>query len=109
MFRHLGVTSFDSASPLRRAWLGSGANYHTTSSKMYTARIPPVDGHGVRVKRLVEAGVADQDTLKDLEQAALKALRAYDQGHLRLDEGFITLDRFICGFRSCWHRGGLVG
>jgi hypothetical protein len=27
VLRHMGVTSFDSASPLRRAWLGSGANY----------------------------------------------------------------------------------
>jgi len=27
VLRHMGVTSFDSASPLRRTWLGSGANY----------------------------------------------------------------------------------
>lgn len=87
VFRHLGITSFDSASPLRRAWLGSGANYHTSSSKMYTAvRIPPVDSHGVRVKRLIEAGVADRDTLKGLEQNALKALRAFDQEELGLEE-----------------------
>ncbi|MDB9525231.1 tRNA-guanine transglycosylase DpdA [Oscillatoria sp. CS-180] len=87
VFRHLGITSFDSASPLRRAWLGSGANYHTSSSRMYTAvRIPPVDGHGVRVKRLIEAGVADRDTLKGLEQNALKALRAFDQAGLGLEE-----------------------
>ncbi|MFN9176076.1 MAG: hypothetical protein ACK58N_16620 [Synechocystis sp.] len=32
-FRHLGVTSMDSASALRRAWLGSGANYHTFHGK----------------------------------------------------------------------------
>ncbi|MEO1390274.1 MAG: tRNA-guanine transglycosylase DpdA [Cyanobacteria bacterium J06634_6] len=86
-FKHLGVTSFDSASPLRRAWLGSGANYHTDSGKMYTAvRIPPVDGHGVRVKRLIEAGVADKDTLRELEQSALKALRAYDKKKLSLEK-----------------------
>ncbi len=92
VFRHLGITSFDSASPLRRAWLGSGANYHTVSSKMYTAvRIPPVDGHGVRVKRLIEAGVAERDTLKGLEQKALKALRAFDQGELGLEEALESL------------------
>ncbi|MCG8365581.1 MAG: hypothetical protein MJA27_19900 [Pseudanabaenales cyanobacterium] len=93
ILRHLGVTSFDSASPLRRAWLGSGANYHTSSSKMYTAvRIPPVDGHGVRVKRLIEAGVANRDTLKTLEQRALRALREFDQGELGVEE---TLDALL--------------
>lgn len=86
-FRHMGVTSFDSASPLRRAWLGSGANFHTQSSKMYAAiRIPPVDGHGVRVRRLIEAGVADATTLRKLEEGALKALRDFDRGQLGVDE-----------------------
>jgi hypothetical protein len=55
VLRHLGVTSFDSASPLRRTWLGSGANYHTLGTKMYSAvRIPPVSRHGVRIKHVIE-------------------------------------------------------
>jgi hypothetical protein len=59
---------------------------------MYTAvRIPPVDGHGVRVKRLIEAGVAERDALKDLEQAALKALRAFDQHQLGMEEALQAL------------------
>jgi Queuine tRNA-ribosyltransferase len=99
VFRHLGVTSFDSASPLRRAWLGSGANYHTLTSKMYTAaRIPPVDSHGVRIKRLLEAGVSDQDTLREMEQAALKALREFDAGTLGLEEtleALLTYDELL--------------
>jgi hypothetical protein len=86
-FRHLGVNSFDSASPLRRAWLGSGDNYKSLVGEKYAAiRVPPVDGHGVRVKRLLEAGVAKRETLKDLEQNALKALRAFDAGKLSLEE-----------------------
>lgn len=99
VFRHLGVTSFDSASPLRRAWLGSGANYHILTSKMYTAaRIPPVDNHGVRIKRLLEAGVSDQDTLRGMEQAALKALREFDAGTLGLEEtleALLTYDELL--------------
>jgi hypothetical protein len=86
-FRHLGITSFDSASPLRRAWLGSGYNYHSLSGKKYSAiRIPPVDGHGVRIKRLIEAGIADRDTFKQLEQNALEALRQFDVEKLSLDK-----------------------
>lgn len=92
-FRHLGITSFDSASALRRAWLGSGANYHTESGKMYTAiRVPPVEGHGVRVKRLIEAGVADEAALLQLEANALNALRAFDRNKLDIEQ---TLDALL--------------
>ncbi|NER45423.1 MAG: queuine/archaeosine tRNA-ribosyltransferase, partial [Symploca sp. SIO1A3] len=73
-FHHLGVTSFDSASPLRSAWLDSAANYHTLSGKTYAAvRIPPVDKHGLRVKRVLEAGISSREELKQLEQNSLKA------------------------------------
>jgi len=86
-FRHLGVNSFDSASPLRRAWMGSGKNYHTLSGKLYTAfRIPPVDGQGLRIKRVLEANVANIEILKNLEQTALKALREFDGGKLSLED-----------------------
>lgn len=92
VFRHLGVTSFDSASPLRRAWLGSGANYHSYGGKMYTAvRIPPVNGHGVRVKKLIEAGVASQETFENLEANALKALRLFNAGRLGVDKTLESL------------------
>jgi queuine/archaeosine tRNA-ribosyltransferase len=93
VFRHLGITSFDSASPLRRAWLGSGDNYNSLSGKKYAAiRVPPVDGHGVRVMRLLEAGIANRETLKRLEHDALKALRQFDTGNLSLDE---TLEKVL--------------
>jgi hypothetical protein len=86
-FRHLGITSFDSASPLRRAWLGSGKNYDALSGNHYAAiRVPPVTRHGVRVRRLLEAGVADQATLQSLEQKTLNALRKYNVGDLGLEE-----------------------
>lgn len=87
VFRHLGVTSFDSASPLRRAWLGAGKNYDALSGNHYAAiRVPPVSRHGVRVRRLLEAGVADQETLQGLEQKTLNALRKYNVGDLGLEE-----------------------
>ncbi|WP_156518832.1 tRNA-guanine transglycosylase DpdA [Phormidesmis priestleyi] len=86
-FRHLGVTSCDSASPLRQAWLGATANYHTRSDKRYAAiRVPPVDNKGgLRIKRILEAGVADSKTLQQLEKDALRALREFDAGKLDLE------------------------
>ena len=93
VFRHLGITSFDSASPLRRAWLGAGDNYNSLAGGKYAAiRIPPVDGHGVRVKRVIEAGVATKEVLKQLEQDALSALRRFDAGKMTLED---ALERIL--------------
>lgn len=92
VFRHLGVTSFDSASPLRKAWLDSAANYHTFDGKTYAAiRIPRVDGAGVRIKRLLEAGVSDRKTLKRLEENALHTLREFDAGRVTLESTLSSL------------------
>ncbi len=91
-FRHLGVTSFDSASPLRKAWLDSAANYHTLDGKTYAAiRIPKVDGYGVRIKRLLEADVSDRATLKSLEEDALTKLREFNLGLVTLESTLSSL------------------
>jgi hypothetical protein len=85
-FRHLGVTSFDSASPLRKAWFDAVENYHTLSGKAYAAvRIPFVDKQSQRIKHLLSSGY-ERETLKQLEQEALKAIREYDKGNISLDE-----------------------
>lgn len=98
-FRHLGVTSCDSASPLRQAWLGAAANYYTMSGKRYAAvRVPPVTDNGLRVRRLVEAGVASLATLHILEQDALKALREFGQNKLALEatlEAVLAYDELV--------------
>lgn len=85
-FRHLGVTSFDSASPLRRAWLDPKANYYTMTGKKYAAvRIPFVDKHSIRIKHLLESGFT-RDELVLLEQNAIQSLREFDKGNLSIDE-----------------------
>ncbi|MGL4498700.1 MAG: hypothetical protein ACRCU2_06515, partial [Planktothrix sp.] len=74
-------------SSLRRAWLGSGDNYHTLCGKKYTAvRIPPVERSGLRIKRVVEAGISDVETLKDLEQKSLQAMLDFEAGDLSLEK-----------------------
>ena len=92
LFRHLGVTSFDSASALRRAWLDSKANYHSLSDKMYSAvRVPFVEGQGLRIKKIIAAGISDRDTLRQLEQNALKALREFDSDGRGIEETLSVL------------------
>jgi Queuine tRNA-ribosyltransferase len=88
IFRHLGVNSFDSASPLRKAWLDPTANYHTMSGKTYAAVRIPKSG-SLRINNIVKAGIASLETLKQLEEKALASLRRFDEGRLAIDE---TLD-----------------
>lgn len=91
-FRHLGVTSFDCAGPLRKAWFDAVDNYHTLNGKNYAAvRIPFVDKHSPRIKHLLAEGY-ERETLKQLEQNALTAIREYDKGNLSIDE---TLEQLL--------------
>ena len=91
-FAQLGVTAFDSASPLRRAWLGAGGNYFGIDGTKYAAiRIPPVDGHGVRVKRMIEEGKGTYEQFKAMEKASLTAIRDYDKGIVSLEKALETI------------------
>lgn len=84
IFQHLGITSFDSAGPLRQAWLSSSKNYHTLDGRHYMAiRVPQIDGQ--RAKKALEAGGVDLKTLECLERDALRVLREFDQGKLDLE------------------------
>jgi hypothetical protein len=87
-FHRLGMTSFDSASYLRNAWLSSaGKNYFTLDGESFSAiRIPPVDGHGVRIKKMIEQGKRNKDQFRELEKAALVSLRNFDRGLTGIDE-----------------------
>lgn len=103
-FQLLGVTSFDAASALRRAWQDGTHNYYTMSGDTYTAiRIPEASETKGRVKKiLLETG--ESFTLyQQLEKAALSALRAYDAGQKDIDSTLDTIlayDRLLGGNRS---------
>jgi hypothetical protein len=85
--RALGVTSFDSASYLRRAWLSETTNYFTLDGGRYAAlRISPVYQSSPRVKQLLAEELATIEELQRLEKEALVALRDYDKGRLGLDQ-----------------------
>lgn len=86
-FRRLGVSAMDSASHLRRAWLGSSSNYSALNGEKYAAiRVPPVNEHGKRVKTMVEKGRGTLEQFKEMEQASMDALRKYDAGEMSIDE-----------------------
>jgi hypothetical protein len=93
-FVRLGVASADSSAPLRRAFLGTGEdNYWAINGQKYAAiRVP--EAHIRRAKRGVDSvekvleknGKLSVESLVELEQQALRLLRAYDKGKATLDE-----------------------
>jgi len=84
-FADLGITSVDSASHLRRAWLGARDNYWTMEGERYAAlRIPQPS------KKLI----VENPNIKDLEQRCLDTVRKFDKGLISLDETLDILDAY---------------
>lgn len=78
-FAELGVTSFDSTSPFRQAFMDDRHNYHWHGGHYTAIRVPPVDGNP-RLKRRIKSGDVDQSAALRLESACLAALRDFDAG-----------------------------
>ena len=85
-FADLGVHSVDSASLLRRAWMGTGQNYLTQEGVFYTAIRVPEGGKSFRAKRMVEEGRASRSAVERLERASLRALRDLDKDRASVDD-----------------------
>lgn len=75
-FADLRVSSVDSASVLRRAWLDARNNYLTEQGWFRAIRIPYAQ-NGVSARRVVEEGRISGEALRALEVQCLSALRSY--------------------------------
>lgn len=80
-FARFGVTSFDSTSPFRRAFMDDTDNYWWDGRTFTAIRVPQVGGN-TRVKRAVKAGELDQNEALRAEARCMWMLRAYDRGEL---------------------------
>jgi hypothetical protein len=86
-----GVTSFDTTSPLLRAFKDAKKNYwmRTPGGNLsyYTAiRIPQATENN-KLKQKALEGSLNQEDVRLLEDAALNGVRAYAAGNLSLDQG----------------------
>jgi Queuine tRNA-ribosyltransferase len=86
-----GVTSFDTTSPLLRAFKDSRKNYWVRTAKgdlsYYTAiRIPQATENN-KLKHKALEGSLNQEDARRLEDLALRAVRAYAAGSATLSEG----------------------
>lgn len=79
LLRELQVTSFDSATYFRKAWLRSDQNYLGSDGTWYAAiRVPPLSDPRTRL-RLRTSGKSEA-ALRRLEERALASLREFDRG-----------------------------
>jgi len=92
-FEKYGVTSFDSASFFRKAWLRSGQNYLAPDGRWYTAiRVPHASNP--RILKNADLNGFSLDELKEMEKEALQALVKYDQGLMDLEDALDVVLRY---------------
>jgi queuine/archaeosine tRNA-ribosyltransferase len=89
-FRDYGVTSFDSTSPLKQAFMDDRDNYYTSDRAYIAVRVPQVEKH-LKLKRRIQAGQVDQEEALRLERACLAGLRAYGRREQKLEEVIVAL------------------
>jgi hypothetical protein len=88
-FVPFGITSFDTTSPLLRAFKDAKSNYYLPDGSgrltYYTAIRVPQATENPKLMQLARRGVLNQEQLLKLEREALGALRAYDRGESDLE------------------------
>ncbi len=83
-FEKLGVTSFDSASYFRKAWLRSGQNYLAQDGVWYSAIRVPFSWNKNLLKNANDSNISLQD-LENLETQAYDSLLRYSDEKLSID------------------------
>lgn len=78
-FASYGVSSFDSTSAFRQAFMDDKDNYHTAERTYVAIRVPQSDVYAP-LKAKILAGQIDQDAAIESERACLRALSDYDAG-----------------------------
>lgn len=88
-FAPLRITSFDTTSPLLRAFKDKKSNYYLPAQKgrlkYYTAIRIPQAIENSKLMRLVKQGTVKQEKIVDLERRALDHLRGFDAGRVSLE------------------------
>lgn len=89
-FQRLGVTSADSASWLRQAWMRTKTSYMLGDQAYAALRIPQTSDAFIRRVQKARPGVT-AEALRSLEAEALRAVRAFDAGQASVDEALAAL------------------
>ncbi|MCK9871176.1 hypothetical protein MRI28_16280 [Nocardiopsis dassonvillei] len=92
-FKDYGVTSFDSTSAFRQAFMDERNNYHTRDISFTALRVPQVDGNPT-LKRRILSGAVSQAEAVAVERECLKCLRAYDREEASLEDAVDVLSKY---------------
>lgn len=92
-FAELGVTSLDSTSAFRQAFMDDRNNYHTTEANYVAIRVPQVDGNA-KLKRAILAGQVSQAEAVAAERECLRTLRRYDSDGAALPEALAAVLKY---------------
>jgi hypothetical protein len=92
-FAKFGVTSFDSTSPFRQAFMDDSDNYYAPERTFMALRIPQVDGNPTMKKRIA-AGLINQRVAITLERRCLEVLRGYEAGSFTSEECVVALREY---------------
>ena len=94
LFSDLGVTSADSASALRRAWLGDEDNYWAPNGAHYRAIRVPEAGKSFRAKRIVSENRGTANFVAETEERCMSALHLYAKRQVKIDEVLSSLAEY---------------
>ena len=92
-FAAAGVTSFDTTSPLRRAFKDAKHNYFTPNRTYTAIRVPMVESTP-RLRQRIAAGMIDASEARTCEIEAMTALLAYDRGELSVSTALEAVLRY---------------
>lgn len=92
-FMKYGIESFDSTSPMIRAFKDARSNYLLGKEWYCSIRIPSADENR-RFKEEILAGNKNQQKLRDLEKASLTALRLYAAKKLEIEQALSTIVKY---------------
>jgi hypothetical protein len=92
-FAALGVSSFDSTSPLRQAFKDAKDNYYSMDAEFTAIRIPQVEGNPTLQKR-ISSGQVEQEKARHLERAALLAMKRFDAGEIKAPAVLNALEEY---------------
>ena len=84
-FERLGVASFDSTSPLLKAFKDDKHNYFTPDGAFPAIRIPQVNANA-KLKAAILSGQVSHDRALRLERASLAAMKLFDQDRCTSDQ-----------------------
>jgi hypothetical protein len=97
-FQKYGVYSFDSTSPLKKAFMDDKDNYYTPNRTYTAIRVPQV-GENTTLKKRILSGEIDQKRALALEKNCMQGLKAFEKGAISVE---LLVDH-LREYEALWH------